>query len=224
MENTRIFSFVGLEHEEIPYYIAQELSDKGRNVLVIDNSIRHNLFLSLNRLDEDADYVEAGKVIYLRNKKFSQNNFAKFDAVIIFHGMNLDKELLDESDRIILVMDYLASDIRELEKNVDFSLIRGRENVEYLFKDRASGKISEKYIKNILGMDEVEDETSITFDENDYAMKVAFQYNGIQQVKGLSVETRQYINNFLDDVIGNQKKRKKEEKVEKKATKKGEKK
>lgn len=216
MENTKIFSFVGLEHEEIPYYIAQELSDRGRNVLVIDNSIRHNLFLSLNRLDEAADSVEAGKIIFLRNKGFSENNFKKFDAVIIYHGMNLDSALMDESDRNILVMNYLTSDLRDIRNHTNLNKVSKYKNLEYLFKDRASGKVSEKYIKNLMGLDEVEDEAIITFDENDLAMKIAFQYNGIQPIKGLSTELRQYINGFIDDVHLAQKKKKKEEKRNKK--------
>lgn len=216
MENTKIFSFVGLEHEEIPYYIAQELSDRGRNVLVIDNSIRHNLFLSLNRLDEAADSVEAGKIIFLRNKGFSENNFKKFDAVIIYHGMNPDSALMDESDRNILVMNYLTSDLRDIRNHTNLNKVSKYKNLEYLFKDRASGKVSEKYIKNLMGLDEVEDEAIITFDENDLAMKIAFQYNGIQPIKGLSTELRQYINGFIDDVYLAQKKKKKEEKRNKK--------
>lgn len=216
MDNTKIFSFMGLEHEEIPYYIAQELSNKGKNVLVIDNSIRHNLFLSLNRLDEETDSVEAGKIIFLRNKGFSENNFKKFDAVVVFHGMNPDFKLMDESDRNVLVMNYLSSDLRDIKKNTDLDTISQYENLEYLFKDKASGKVSEKYIKNFMGLNEAEDETSITFDESDFAMKVNFQYNGIQPVKGLSSEMKQYINGFLDDVFEAQRKKKKEEKKAKK--------
>lgn len=216
MENTKIFSFMGLEHEEIPYYIAQELSDKGKNVLVIDNSVRHNLFLSLNRLDEDVDSVEAGKIIFLRNKGFSENNFKKFDAVVVFHGMNPDFTLMDESDRNVLVMDYLTSDLRDIKRHTDLDLIAQYENLEYLFKDKASGKVSEKYIKNFMGLDEVEEESSITYDESDFAMKVAFQYNGMQPIKGLSSEMRQYINSFIDDVFDAQKKKKKQEKEAKK--------
>ena len=223
MENTKIFSFIGLEHEEIPYYIAQELADKRKNVLVIDNSIRHNLFLSLNRLNENDDSVEAGKMIFLRNKGFSESNFEKFDAVIVYHGLNPDEELIEESDRNIFVMDYFTSDLRELKKYVDFAYIREIPHLEYLFKDRPSGKISEKYIKNWLGLDDVEEEVIISLDENDVAMKVNFEYNGIQPVKGLSSEVRGYINEFLDNVIVSQKKKKKEEKNKGKDTdKKGE--
>ncbi len=215
MENTKIYSFVGLEHEDIPYYIAQDLADKKKNVLVIDNSIRHNLFLSLRRIDEEADSVEAGKIIFLRNKGFSENNFKKFDCVIVYHGMNPDKRLLDESDKVILVMDYMMPDLREVKKYTNLEALQSYEKLEYLFKDKPSSKISEKYIKNFLELKDVEEETSITLDENDIAMRVNFQYNGLQPVKGLSNEMRQYINIFMDEVITGQKKRKKEEKKKK---------
>ena len=219
MENTKIYSFLGLEHEEIPYYIAKDLSDKKKNVLVIDNSIRHNLFLALHRLDEDADSVEAGKMIFLRNKGFSENNFKKFDAVIVYHGMNPDEELLDESDRIIFVMNYMLPDLREIRRyvNIPWFIEKDYQSLEYLFKDKPSSKVSEKYIKNFLGLDEVEDETLISLDENDIAMRVNFQYNGIQPVKGLSSETRSFINTFLDEIIG--KKAKREQKEREKAKK-----
>ena len=210
MENTKIFSFLGLEHEDIPYYIAQALTEKNKNVLVIDNSVRHNLFLSLNRLDEEADSVEAGKAIFLRNKGFSENNFKKFDCVIIYHGMNPDFELLDESDINVLVLDYLISDLREISKFIDYEELEDYDNLRYLFKDRPSGKVSEKYIKNKLRLYDVEEETSISLDESDVAMRTNFQYNGIQPVKGLSSEMRAYVNSFVDIVAG--KKKKKEDK------------
>ena len=209
MENTKIYSFVGLEHEDVPYYVAKAIEEKGKNVLVIDNSIRHNLFLSLNRLDQEEDYVEAGKMIFLRNKAFSENNFKKFDAVIVFHGYNLDEELLDESDEIIITTSYLQSDVRELMRYLAIEDLQVYSNLSYLFKDKPSGKVSEKYIKNMLGLDDVENEYIISLDESDVAMRVNFQYNGIQPTKGLSSEMRTFVNHFVDDVTDKKKAKKK---------------
>lgn len=217
MENVKIYSFLGLEHEEIPYYIAQELSERKKNVLVIDNSMKHNLFLSLNRLDEESDSVEAGNIIFLRNRGFSENNFKKFDCVVVYHGMNPDVELLEESDRNIFVLDYFRSDLRDIQRYVDIEemiQVCG-EKLEYLFKDRASGKISEKYIKNIMDLPDVEEENILSLDESDIAMKINFEYNGIQPIKGLSAETRKYVTSFVDEVITGQKQKKKEEKKNK---------
>ena len=214
MENVKIYSFVGAEHEEIPYYIAQALSEKKKNVLVIDNSVKHNLFESLNRLDEEADSVEAGKIIFLRNKRFTENTLEKFDCVVVFHGMNPDLEMMDASDRNVLVLSYLTSELREIMNTMDLDDVVEYENLSYLFKDKPSSKVSETYIKKMLDLPQVEDETVISFDENDLAMKSNFEYNGIQPVKGLSSETRAYINSFVNEVTTGKKKednKKKEE-------------
>ena len=42
-------------------------------------------------------------------------------------------------------------------------------------------------------------------------MRVNFEYNGIQPVKGLSSETKSYINTFVDEVTGKKKKKKEDE-------------
>ena len=213
MENIKIYSFVGLEHEEIPYYIAQALADKNKNVLVIDNSMKHTLFLSLDRLDESSDSVEAGKIIFLRNKAFTDDSafLEKFDCVIVYHGMNPDFEMMDLSDRNVLVLNYLTADLRDIKKYVPLEEVSEYENLSHLYKDKPSGKVSEAYIRKYLEIPAVEDETSISFDENDLAMRVNFEYNGIQPVKGLSSETRSYINTFVEEVTGKKKKKKEDE-------------
>ena len=140
MENIKIYSFVGLEHEEIPYYIAQALADKNKNVLVIDNSMKHTLFLSLDRLDESSDSVEAGKIIFLRNKAFTDDSafLEKFDCVIVYHGMNPDFEMMDLSDRNVLVLNYLTADLRDIKKYVPLEEVSEYENLSHLYKDKPS--------------------------------------------------------------------------------------
>lgn len=213
MENIKIYSFLGLEHEEIPYYIAQALADKNKNVLVIDNSMKHSLFLSLNRLDESSDSVEAGKIIFLRNKAFTEESafLEKFDCIIVYHGMNPDFEMMDISDKNILVMNYLTADLRDIKKYVSLEDVVEYENLAHLYKDKPSGKVSEAYVRKFLEIPPVEDETTITFDENDLAMRVNFEYNGLQPVKGLSPETRAFVNSFVDEVTGKKKKKKEDE-------------
>lgn len=198
MDNVKIISFIGLEYEDIPYYAAQSISEKNNNVLVIDNSSENNLFLSLKRIDEDSDSVEYGRMVFLRNRKYSENNFKKFDAVIVYHGLNIDEEMLSYSDKVVFVTNYLPSDMRKILKYINTEALNDFESgvTSIVFRDKTSGKIAEKYIRDFYGISEMEDETIISIDENDQAMRVNFQYNGIQPVKGLSNEMRAYIKRY----------------------------
>ncbi len=221
MENTKIFSFIGLEREDIPYYIAEAIADKNRNVLVIDNSTEHSLFQSLKRIDKNADSVEEGRIIFLRNRLFSENNFEKFDVAIIYHGININEELLDESDRIIFMSDYMPMHQRKINEFVDVEGIYETymDKFYLLFVDKTGGKVSERAVKKVFGIEDIDEETIISADETDYGLRINFQYNGAQSSSGASSELKAYINSFVKLIVDDEKRKKKEEKDAEKAAK-----
>ena len=221
MENTKIFSFIGLEREDIPYYIAEAIAEKNRNVLVIDNSTEHSLFLSLKRLDSKADSVEEGRIIFLRNRLFSENNFEKFDVAIIYHGINVNEELLDESDRIIFMTDYMPMHQRKIKEYVDVEDIYETymDKFQILFVDKTSGKVSEKAIKRFFEIEDFDEETILSADETDFGLRINFQYNGAQSSNGASSELRAYIKTVVNLVVEDAKRKQREEKEAEKALK-----
>lgn len=193
----KLYSFLGEEREDIVYYIAQSLSNLNKTTLVVDNSQSQSLFKSI-RKTEDAISVELGNTLILSRKKYSANNYEKFDTVLVLHGLNPDQEIIDASDKTFLMLTYLPSSLNALADEMDFSLFNQIEveKKAILYLDKPSGKVAEEYLKKILGIDPVEDETTIGLNEVDISMRHYLQYNGASQIRGLSAEMRDFIKRF----------------------------
>lgn len=191
MDNTKIISITGLERGDFPYFLSRALEEKRFRVLTIDNSCSHDLFLSLKRADEKTDYAERGRCVYMRNKYVEADRmgaFEKFDAVIMFHGLNADYDLLEMSDKVVLMTDYTPSGIRYIREYVDMEYMEGlpKDNLILLYRDRPGPKLAEQFIQSQFGLTGIENEAAVDYDEGDYNAYISFCYNGVQRLKGLS--------------------------------------
>lgn len=214
MENTKIISIVGLERGDYPYFLTKAFEEKKYRVLTIDNSSRHEVFLSLKRDDEEADYVERGRCVFMRNKCVEEDEteaLEKFDIVIVFHGMNVDDYLLEISDKVIFTTDYLPFTVNEISSYVDMQMIEEvpKENLFVIYRDKVGNKLDEKYILRQYGLTAVENEAAVDYDEGNYNAYVNYCYNGSQQLKGISSEMKAAINLIKTVIVGEEKKKKK---------------
>lgn len=214
MENTKIISIVGLERGDYPYFLTKTFEEKRYRVLTIDNSSRHEVFLSQKREDEEADYVERGRCVYMRNKCVEEEEteaLEKFDIVIVFHGMNIDNYLLEISDKVIFTTDYVPATIDEINRYVDMQMIEEvpKENLYVIYRDKVGNKLDEKYILRQYGLTSIENEMVIDYDEGNYNAYINYCYNGSQQLKGISSEMRAAINMIKTVIVGEDKKKKK---------------
>lgn len=224
MENTKIVSIIGQEKGDFPYFLTRSLEEKKCRILVIDNSCDHGLFLSLRRADNEADYVEHGSTVYMRNKSVNPENagaFQKFDVVILYHGLNPDYELLDMSDSLVLQTDYLPVTLQYVNDYINMEYVNAfpKEHTFVVFRDKASVKVSEDYILKVLGLTQIENEATIYYDEGNYNAYINFCYNGTQELKGISSEMRAALNMLKIELLGDEKKnRQRKEKLEQKGS------
>lgn len=214
METTKIISFIGMERCDVVNYLTNALKTKKIRTLVIDNSFSHDLFLSLNRSDEEADYLEQGRVIFMRNKCVTIEDtgaFEKFDVVVLYHGLNVNYDMLSMSDYMVLQMDYLPQNLRQLSEMISFEDVRlfPAEKTLYLHRDKGSAKVSEAQIRKFLDLPVPEQESIIYFDEGNYNAYINFLWNGSQETKGVSNEIKSLITALQNWLIGSEKKKKK---------------
>lgn len=205
MENTKLISFVGMERCDIPYYLASQLEKKKLRVLVIDNSFGHDLFLSLKRPDEETFYLECGHIVYARDVALSEEFFEKFDVVIVYHGFNMDEDILLASNRVVFSTDYFKTTINQIWEYIDTDWINEnipKEKILMLYRDKMNSKISEKYILNKIGLVGLEEDFIISFDESNQCLYLNYIYNGIQDMKGASSELKTVINSLKDEICG----------------------
>lgn len=226
MQDIKIVSVLGKEYGDLPYYLARMIEEKKYRTLVIDNSSSHDLFLSLKRADEDADYVEHGCTVYMRNKTATKEDlgaFVKFDVVIVYHGLNEDKELIDMSDLVIIQTDYLPSTLRLINDYIDMEYINEtvpKDAVGVVYRDKVNNKISEQYVLKELGLNGIEMEYYIPLDEGTYASYLNFCHNGIQNIKGVCSEMKSTITSLRVMLVGKSNKKTEKEEVEDKPDKK----
>lgn len=215
MKSTKMISVVGAERGDFPYFLARMFEEKKFRILVIDNSCSHDLFLALNNADESSDYVERGRTVFMRNKTVALDEtgaLEKFDIVIVFHGYNVDYDLIDLSDRLVLLSDYLPTTVRYILENISMHYINefSKENFFLVLLDKPSGKVSEQVIRNSLLLSGVENESIIYYDEGNHNAYINLCYNGAQSLKGLSSEYKKSLQEIRSSVLGERKKRKKE--------------
>ncbi len=219
LNSTKLISVTGAERGDYPYFLSRMFEDKKLRVLVIDNSCSQDLFLALHNEDEKSDYVERGLTVFMRNKTVEPQKtgaLEKFDIVIIYHGYHPDYDLIDMSDRLICLTDYLPATIRYITENIDMEYVNefNKENFYLVYLDKPSGKISEQLIKKELMLTGVENEAMIYFDEGSYNAYINLCYNGTQSLKGLSGEYRSSLKGICAAILGEVKKRKKDKEIE----------
>lgn len=215
MKSTKMISIVGAERGDYPYFLARMFEEKKFRILVIDNSCSHDLFLALNNADEDSDYVERGRTVFMRNKTVARDDtgaLEKFDIVIVFHGLHVDYDLIDLSDKVVCLTDYLPTTVRYIVDNIDMEYIDefNKESFYLVFLDKPSGKVSEQVIRHSLSLNGVENEAVIYTDEGNQNAYINLCYNGAQSLKGLSGEYRNSLKEIRAAILGETKKRKKE--------------
>lgn len=223
MENTRIVSFLGMERGDFPFYLSLELESKKYRTLTIDNSCNHDLFLSLKRSDDEVDYLEHGRNVYMRNRTIEGDDtgaFSKFDVVIIFHGYNVDYKLLEMSDCVFLMMDYFPSTTRCIDEVINIPYLNEipREKFFVLFRDKLGNKVTEKYLLRSLCLTGVENEIVCNMEEADQNAYQNFCYNGFQKTKYLSSEMKAALTLVRVAVVGTDRKKKKKEDKKEEAT------
>ena len=219
MENTKIVSFIGFERSDLPYFLSIMLKNKKYRTLVIDNSCTHDLFLSLKRPDEETDHVEFDRNVYMRNKTVDVDNlesFDKFDVVIMYHGYNIEEDILQISDLTVLSLNYELSTMQYLKDYIDLEMVQSipKEKLYVVYRDKVSTKIAEQYLMKQLGLSGIEQEYVIYYDEGNYNAYINFCYNGVQSVKGITTELKAAINAIMVALIGNDKKKRKRNKKE----------
>ena len=212
MEKTKVISFIGLEREDIPYYLMKGLTEKGKNVLMVDNTTELKLYNCMPKLDENTESVERDHMILITNRKFSDDCYEKFDVVIVMHGLEPDEEILEHSDMVVFVTSFMYTDLLKLQRHMDAAEVLAKapkkSRISYLYIDKASGKISVNTIRKMLGLAQVPDEYTIPVNENDVAMRHNLQYNGDQGLKGLSSEMRYFVKMMIVEM---EKKKKKQD-------------
>lgn len=192
-KSTQIISVMGLPQCDITYYLARAFNAIKKTVLVVDNSRYHELFKSIPNPDNEK-MVQTGDIYYIENIKYSEEFFAQYDFVIVYHGMDIRDELNAASDYRYLITDYSPITTERLREE----LSRQEDTLKYhiIYRNKVSGKIQEKMILQELGIPEknVKESYVMSLNEVDEMCQLLLLRNGSIRTKSCSAEMRDYIN------------------------------
>lgn len=198
--STQMISIIGYPMCDIVYYFARALNAAGKRVLVVDNEKKHELFHSI-RKPENEKLAQTGNIFYISNTAYSEEFFAQYDFVLIFHGMRINDELNVLSDFRYVVTDYRQSTTEELKK----VLGRQEDTLKYyvIFRNKVFGKISEKLIMSEIGLIDksIYEKYEITFNEMDYMCYMGLLRNGSVKTKATSPDIKDLVKSFLHVTI-----------------------
>lgn len=181
-----IVSVIGLERADLIFYLAKILekrhTEEGfRNVLLIDNSDSKDLFGPVSNYNVDAEEITTGRITFIKDNIFDEELFEHFSFVIIYQGMDIDKEILDKSDVVILQTDYNIINhqmIKEKLNGYDGQL-------QIIYRDWMTKKIKESSIEKDLNIsvEQVEMRGVIKANLTDNELYLNFIHNGNQRFK-----------------------------------------
>ena len=207
---TYVLSFAGSGNCGIAYYVSKVFARAGFPTLVIDNSFEQDMF-DLVKKPEGADEAEARNILFVHDKEWSTEAFKEVSFVVFWHGMNLDHEIMENSDLNVILSDYNRSHVRELSERLNGL----DKKVHLVLVERCTGKIPDKIIAEDLGIG-VEDvfeeigHQTIEMDQNNSVSFQSLQYNGTQKLKTFTASYRDVVTDiaghFLKDKVGDIKK------------------
>lgn len=184
---TKIISFIGMERCDILHYLVNTGIKQNKKVLVVDNSFSNDYYSSFATM-EDGIFVEIGDLMVVKNIKFSEHLYAKFDYVFVYHGRNLEEESYQRSDMRYVMTNYQPTHIREIHKiNFDQSLVH-----HLIFRDKVLKKITEDIVVEELELT-VGDSYILPADLKDYELYLLISYNSFKKLLGCSQEMYQTI-------------------------------
>lgn len=187
MKHTLI-SFIGLERCDIVYHYIKLLEKTGNEIVAIDNSCSKDFFKAFAKNSDSETFAETGATPVTCNVGYSPDFYNQFDVAVCYHGMNIDKEIVEYSDYVFLCTDYsyaCITQLKELMEGVD-------KPVTMIYRDKVTKKIAERSVDHAIHCN-IKERYILPFSDVDYANYITFSHNGIQSRKELSEEYREML-------------------------------
>ena len=136
---TKIITFLGAENGMYVYHTVKLLQAAKHdiNVLVIDNSLTHDLF---GMASGDVDIKMIGKAVVLRDRQFTESVFKKYDCVIVYLGEIYDEDYIELASQIYFLCNYMP----KMESILTRANLPEDSRSNIVFIDKCSEKIKEE--------------------------------------------------------------------------------
>ncbi len=198
---SKTISLCGVERGDVAYYLAVILSHStnlGSTVLVVDNSYSHDIYSAVTDEELDKEYVIKQNITYIKNALINKDYEGIFDYVIVWHGMNIREDILNNSDHIYVMPDYTRNSIKTIKEKIsDFSIV----DAIVLRDSVLMNKLSDQKIAEALGVKPELIKYTLIYDNKDYENYLAFLYNGRQTFGNLSPVFNEYMISLAGTIL-----------------------
>lgn len=195
---TKIIVFTGSEKGIFAYHtaLAVQTCNMARNVLVIDNSLKQDLF---NACPHVGRIGSIGRATILSARQYTKEALQYFDLVIVYLGYNLDKEYIDAASKV-----YVMSDYSMTAKNFLSNIPLPKDGkCQMLFFDKATPKIKEKTftfeLENGVINEETDPDLVCESDPADLEGYAVWQFDGYRSLSSMSADYKEAICNIVAD-------------------------
>jgi hypothetical protein len=201
-KNVKLITFLGMERCDVVYYTAVVFASAGKDVLVVDNSCSHDFFRSIPKPEREP-YAKVGNITCVANRKMSYDFFYEFDIVICYNGRSKGSdvtEIMNKSDINYVQTSYSPYQAEDISKLLSDE-IEG--DYEIIYRDKPSGKVSEKIIIDELGFipEAVKESYIFSYDMQDYSCYINFVRNGHQKLSPLSGDIKAFLMTLYEEFM-----------------------
>lgn len=200
-QETKIITFLGAENGMYAYHTVKLLQAAKHdiNVLVIDNSLTHDLF---GMASGDVDIRTIGKAVVLRDREFTESVFKKFDCVIAYLGEIYDEDYIEFASQIYFLCNYTP----RMESILTRANLPEDSRSNMIFVDKCSEKIKEEEFFSLVNKGTFEDKEKnvfvVNFDERNIAAYIEWIWGTDKLLKRMSSEYRNVISSVVARYFG----------------------
>ncbi len=198
---TKVITFLGAENGMFAYQTARLLQAARHdiNILVIDNSLSHDLF-NMTAGTEDVHTIDRAMV--LADRQFTESVFKKFECVIVYLGLTYDQDYIDHSSQIYYLCDYTP----KMEVILSGSDLPEDSRSNIVFFNKLSGKIKEEEFLSLVEPGVFEDRENnvfvIDFDERDAYAYIEWLWGTDKALKVMSSDFRAVVSSVVATYFG----------------------
>lgn len=195
-QQTKLIVFAGSENGLFPFLTAVSLKNNDNDVLLIDNSQTHDIFMAVPKL---GDIGNANEVSVVADRMITPDVFEKFDYVIAYLGYNYEQEYYEQANQFVLLCDYTLV-AREFMRNFDPL----KKPMRVVFFNRISNRVSEKSLIDVMKHCDIVtlgEYLSLEFTEIDGNAYISFLYEGYRSLSSMTKEYQKAIQTLVKDAI-----------------------
>ena len=190
-------TYVGLERGDLVYHLANVLSLQG-SVLVVDNSVRHDLIDSVS-VDGTRNQREWRNIVYVSDVDVAKSNTESYNYVIVYAGMDFEEGDLEGNDYLLVMPDYTAQALDIIKNKIPSELLSD-EGTMIILRDNCTKRLTQKSVAHNIGIHPKKIVGSVAFDREDMSAYVSLSYNHYCNVKALSTDMTdalQYVSSVI---------------------------